>query len=491
MTHEPDAPGVPPQPFIPTPAGDAVVPDPPARPPGPPLTGRALGADGPSSKRRVVAWAMWDWGTQPFNTVVTTFVFAVYITSDAFGETDSNSVALSISTAIAGFFIAALAPVLGQNADRSGHTVRTLRLLTWAVALICGGLYFIAPDPKYLWFGLGLLGLGTVASEIAGANYNSLITRVATQQNVGRVSGLTWGVGYLGGIVVLLAIYFLFINADAATHRTVIGFENTDSIGVRVSMIVCMAWTLLFTIPTFVSLRDRPPPAGSPPKTSFARSYVELGRGIRGLWRTQRQIVFFLLASALFRDGLAGVFAFGAVIASGTFGFDAGQIIIFGAAANVTAGVATIIVGWVDDWLGPKTVIMAALSTLVVSCVLVFVLHDRGPTVFWVLGLVMSACVGPAQASSRSFLARLVPEGRAGEIFGLYTTTGRVASFISPVLLAAMIGLGHVVLGPGAQAQHWGILGITVVLAAGLAVMIPVKPAGQQAQIDAGPDAAR
>ena len=432
-----------------------------------------------ASRKTIVAWALWDWGTQPFNTVITTFVFSVYITSQAFGLTDATSVKLSISTAIAGFLIAALAPVLGQNADRTGHTVRDLRLLTWGVAAISAALYFVAPRPAFLWLGLGLLAVGTVVSEIAGVNYNALLNRVASAKNVGKVSGFGWGMGYLGGIIVLLALYFLFIKPQV----TILGIPNDDSMGIRLSMIACGVWTLLFTIPPFLALRDRPPQPGvhHHARAGVVESYVSLGRTIRSLWRHQRQTLAFLAASALFRDGLAGVFAFGAVIAAGTFGFSSGTVIIFGAAANIIAGVATMLVGLLDDKLGPKAVILGTLGVLVVAGLGVFVLHDRGPLVFWVLGLVMSACVGPAQAASRSFLARLVPVGRSGEIFGLYATTGRVVSFLSPVAFGAMIGLGHLVLGADVQTQYWGILGIVLVLACGLVVTIPVRPVSQHA----------
>jgi MFS transporter, UMF1 family len=425
-----------------------------------------------SSKKRVIAWGMWDWGAQPFNTVITTFVFSVYLTSSAFGETNFTSMALAVSTGLAGLFVALLAPVLGQNSDRSGKTVRNLKIQTWILAVLSAGLFFVRPEPAYLVLGLVLLGAGSVVSEIAGVNYNATIDQVATPGTVGRVSGFGWGMGYLGGILVLLLLFFLFIEPEVGLF----GVSDEAALDIRVSMLVCGLWIAIFTIPAFVVLRDRPRPLA--PRVGVVDSYRLVWRSIRGLWGTSRHTVYFLMASALFRDGLAGVFAFGAILAAGTFGLSAGEVIIFGAAANIVAGLATMAFGLLDDWIGPKKVILICLASLVALGLLIFVFHDGGKTVFWVLGLLLTVFVGPAQAASRSFLARLIPQGKSGEIFGLYATTGRVVSFLSPLAFGAFIAVGALVTGQD-NTQYWGILGIVLILAAGFLVMLPVKEHGE------------
>ena len=425
-----------------------------------------------SSKKRVIAWGMWDWGAQPFNTVITTFVFSVYLTSSAFGETNFTSMALAVSTGLAGLFVALLAPVLGQNSDRSGKTVRNLKIQTWVLAVLSAGLFFVRPEPAYLVLGLVLLGAGSVVSEIAGVNYNATIDQVATPRTVGRVSGFGWGMGYLGGILVLLLLFFLFIEPEVGLF----GVSDEGALDIRVSMLVCGLWIAIFTIPAFVVLRDRPRPLA--PRVGVVDSYRLVWRSIRGLWGTSRHTVYFLMASALFRDGLAGVFAFGAILAAGTFGLSAGEVIIFGAAANIVAGLATMAFGLLDDWIGPKKVILICLASLVALGLLIFVFHDGGKTVFWVLGLLLTVFVGPAQAASRSFLARLIPQGKSGEIFGLYATTGRVVSFLSPLAFGAFIAVGALVTGQD-NTQYWGILGIVLILAAGFLVMLPVKEHGE------------
>lgn len=439
----------------------------------------ALRAEGQGGLSRILGWAMWDWGSQPFNTVITTFVFAVYLTSESFGSTNTTSTALAISTAVSGLLVALLAPVLGQNSDRSGRGVRNLRIQTWILAALSAALFFVRPEPAFLVVGLVLLGAGSIISEIASVNYNASIEQVASPRNVGRVSGFGWGMGYLGGILVLLLIYFLFIQPDVGLF----GVTGDAGMDIRVSMIVCGVWILLFTLPAFFVLKDTPKDAV--PRVGVVDSYKLVWDSLRRLWGQSRHTVYFLGASALFRDGLAGVFAFGAILAAGTFGLSAGEVIIFGAVANIVAGIATMLFGLLDDVLGPKRVILISLVALTALGLGIFVLHDGGKPVFWTLGLAMTAFVGPAQASSRSFLARVIPEGQGGEIFGLYATTGRVVSFLAPAAFGLFIWIGSVVTGE-TNTQYWGILGIALVLVAGLAVLIPVKTPEQQVGSQAG-----
>lgn len=412
---------------------------------------------------KVFSWGMWDWGTQPFATVITTFVFSVYLTSDAFGDNDTTSMALALATGIAGLFIALLAPVLGQGSDRSGRRMFNLRWQTWALAGISAALWFVAPEPSYLILGLVLLGIGNVVAEIANVNYYASIDQVATPKSVGRVSGLGWGMGYIGGIAILLLIVALR-GGD---------FSADD---VRFSMLLCGAWTLVFTIPIFVALRDRPR-VNPLPRQTLRQAYAALFASLKRLNRASPNTIRFLIASALFRDGLAGVFVFGGVLAQGTFGFTFDEVIVFGIVANLAAGLSTMAFGLLDDRVGPKKVIMISLVALILLGATIFVLHDGGKTVFWICGLAMTLFVGPAQSASRSFLARATPAGKSGELFGLYATTGRVVSFLAPLAFGAAIGIGAAVTGRG-DAQYFGILGIVLVLLVGALALLPVKEGG-------------
>ena len=440
------------------------------------VSGRPGAGAGRILTRPVLAWATYDWGSAAFNAVITTFVFTVYLTSAPFGPKDETSSALGLGLALAGAVIAVLAPVTGQRADRAGRRTFWLGVNTAVVVACSAGLYLVRPDPSYLWLGVGLVALGNIFQEFAGVQYNAMLPTISTPSTIGRVSGLGWGSAYLGGIVLLSLLVVGFINPDVGWF----GVTHDDGQNVRVAMLVAAAWLGVFSIPLLVTVRD-PRPAGDarPARGSIAASYRTLWRTVRGLWRTDRHTLYFLVASAVFRDGLAGVFTFGGVIAAGTFGLSPGSVIVFGIAANVAAGIATVSLGVLDDRLGAKRVMVASLIAMCLAGLGIFALHDRGPAAFWVLGLVLCIFVGPVQSASRTFLARVIPTGREGEMFGLYATTGRAVSFLAPMLFAAGIEVGRRVVAPGQGAQHWGILGLIVVLLAGLLLLLPVHATPQ------------
>ncbi|WP_130176751.1 MFS transporter [Cryobacterium sp. SO1] len=412
----------------------------------------------------VLAWSLWDWGSAAFNAVVTTFVFAVYLTGSSFGDEDAVAAQLGWALAIAGLIIAVLAPVTGARSDSSGRRKFWLGVNTCIVVALTAGMFFVLPSPEYLLLGLVLLAAGNVFFELAGVSYNAMLAQVSTPRTIGKVSGFGWGMGYIGGIVLLLIVYFGFISPEVGLF----GVTSENGLAVRVTMLIAAAWFGLFALPLLLRVPEyRAPDAAARAKVGFFQSYVELGRDVARLWKTNRQVVYFLVASAIFRDGLAGVFTFGGVLAASVFGFSPGEVIIFAIAANVVAGIATISVGVLDDRLGAKPVIVTALVGLIISGSLVFLLHDGGQIVFWTAGLALCLFVGPAQSASRTFLARIIPAGREGEVFGLYATTGRAASFLAPTAFALMVTFFG--------ATYWGILGIVLVLVIGLLLLLPVK----------------
>src|SRR5918998_422689 len=308
--------------------GPTATPEPGSSLTAPSVTGLELQAEAP--RRQVISWALWDWATQPFNSVIITFVFtALYLTRDAFLAPEvaalpaddpvheralaGLSSGLGLWITISGILIAVLAPVLGQRADVDGRRKAWLGGSTIALVACMFALFFVRADPAYFVLGAVLIALGSVASEIAGVNYNALLVHVSTPKTVGRVSGLGWGLGYTGGILALVIV----VVADRFDW---FGLPTDDGLPFRVIAVGCAIWAIAFGWPVFKYVPEAPP-AVDRTRVGLVEGYKVLGRDVVDLYRNARTTFWFLLASAVYRDGLAGVFTFGAIIAGVSFGF--------------------------------------------------------------------------------------------------------------------------------------------------------------------------
>ncbi|NDL56858.1 MFS transporter [Phytoactinopolyspora mesophila] len=414
-----------------------------------------------ANRRARVAWAFWDWGSQSFNSIILTFVFTVYLTEAVAADADTGSRDLGIALTVAGAIVAVLAPVTGQRSDASGRRKLWLGVHSALVIGCMAAMFFVRPDPSYLLLGLVLVGLASIFSEFAGVNYNAMLVQVSTRETIGRVSGFGWAMGYFGGLAGLVVVLFAFVQPEVG----IFGVTSDDGMDIRAVAVFCATWFAVFAIPLFLFVPEAPP-SGDPTRRNILASYALLGKRIARMWRTERRTLWFLGASAIYRDGLAAIFTFAGVIAAGTFGFTSTEVIVFAVAANLAAGLGALIGGRVDDRLGPKTVIVGGLTTLVIAGIAIVAVPE--PPMFWVGGLVLASLVGPIQSASRTFLARITPSGLEGEAFGLYATMGRAVSFTGPLAFSGFIALFGT--------QRAGMVGILLVLILGLVAVLGVRP---------------
>lgn len=420
-------------------------------------------------KLATFSWALWDWAEQPYPTLIQTFIFATYITSSAFGDPDANTQALSTAMLIAGFFVAIISPVFGRRADEAGKRKFWLLINSAILIAIMAASYFVAPSPEFLIFGLVLYGLGTVVQESAFINYYAMLKQISNESNIGKVSGFAWALGYVGGILLLMFSLIGFYLPEAPWF----GVSTANAENIRVMFLFSAIWMTVFTIPLALFV---PEVAANPnrKKETLIGAYVALWSQLKTLRAQAPETLKFLISSAIYRDGLAGVFTFGAVLGTVAFGFTTTEVMFFGIAANLVAGLGAALGGIFDKILGTRNTIIVALSGLIIAGTGVFVFAEVGQITYWIGGLALCLFVGPAQASSRTFVARFTPEGREGEVFGLYQTTGRAASFLSPlffntgITIAAGLGI--------ANPSIFGVIGLIIVLAVGLWLLSRVNP---------------
>ncbi|MFM6962904.1 MAG: MFS transporter, partial [Micrococcales bacterium] len=389
------------------------------------------------ARRRKLAtysWALWDWAEQPYPTIIQTFVFPVYLAGAVAAEGTNVDAQIGVATALAGLLLAITAPIIGRRSDENGKRKFWLIFNTFVLVAIMGASFFIEPRPEFLLAGLALYAIGSVIQESAFINYYAMLKGVASEKNIGKVSGYAWGLGYVGGIILLAISLFGFILPGSGADDN--GFH------VRIVFVFAAIWTAVFSLPMLFFVPEIPAKVGYK-KETISQSYRSLFKQLATLRRQAPETFKFLISSAIYRDGLAGVFTFGAVLGSLAFGFSQTQIIMFGIVANLVAGIGAGIGGVLDDKIGSRTVILASLFGLMVAGTSVFVFASYGQITYWIGGLALCLFVGPAQASSRTFVSRFTPHGREGEVFGLYQTTGRAVSFLSGSLWTISISVAH------------------------------------------------
>lgn len=421
-----------------------------------------------ASRGKVVAWALWDCGVTGMNAVVVTFVFTVYLTGSVgqglAGDTSPVSWLGRVLT-IAGLTVAVLAPVTGVWVQAPRMRRGALTVLTAGAVVLTASMSIIREDPSYLFLGLGLVAATAACTDLASVPYNAMLRQLSTPENSGRISGFGWASGYVGSVVLLLIVYVGFIEGSGDT-RGLLGIPAADGQNVRSAMLLTAAWLALFALPLLLNAH-RIAPADHLPRDRIGvlGAYRKLWADLSMEWRRDRNLVYYLMASAVFRDGLAGVFAFGAVLGVNVYGISQANVLVFGMAACVIAAVGAVTGGLLDDRVGSKPVIVGSLVATIAAGLTLLCLS--GSVAFWVCGLLLCLFVGPAQSSARTLLLRMVEHGHEGVAFGLYTMTGRALSFLAPWMFYTFVDLFG--------ADRAGLAGLCLVLFVGLLAMLGVR----------------
>ena len=421
-----------------------------------------------AARARVVAWALWDCGSTGVSAIVVTFVFSVYLTRSVGDDLPGGTTPASLlgwALFFSGVTVALLAPVTGAWVDAAQRRRRTLAVLTAMVVLLTSAMSLIRDDASYLLAGLLLLGFTAACNDLASVPYNAMLRQLTTPETSGRVSGFGWAAGYIGSMVLLIVVYGGFITGDGPTAG-LLDLPTADGQNVRAAMLVTAVWMAAFAMPVLIAA---PPPVDiEPPARSSSGvlgAYRKLWSDLGAEWRRDRNVVYYLLASAVFRDGLAGIFTFGAVLGVTVYGISVADVLLFGISANVVAAAGAVLGGLLDDRVGSKTVILGSLAAMI--AVGLTLMASSGAATFWVCGLLLCLFIGPTQSSARTLLLRMTAHGKEGVAFGLYTMTGRAVAPLAPFMFSTFVAVFG--------ADRAGIGGLLLVLAAGFIAMLAVR----------------
>ncbi|WP_275786692.1 MFS transporter [Pararhizobium gei] len=446
--------------------------------------------DEPKLRRRGLwGWMLFDWAAQPFFTVVITFIFGPYFVSRLTDDPVHGQAMWGYTITIAGFIIAVLSPVLGSIADQTGRRKPWIGVFAVIKITALLLLWYAVPGSPLIYPFI-LIVLASVAAEFSIVFNDSMMPRLVSESQIGRISNIAWGLGYLGGMIVLISVVGL-LAADPESGKTILGLDPLFGLNpltgddARVTGPIAGLWYLVFILPMFLFTPDAP---HVPLKAAAA-----VRTGLTELWRTIAELkertglLKFLIARMIFQDGVNGLLALGGTFAAGMFAWQTVELGVYGIILNVVAIGGCLVAGGLDSRLGSKTIILASLICLTIA-LLGIVSTGPGYTLFGLLqlspadsgglfgtaaekayilfGLLVGIAFGPVQASSRSYLARSVSPEEAGRFFGLYALSGRATSFLAPAAVAT------VTLATGSA--RLGMATLVVFLAVGLLILLKI-----------------
>ncbi len=408
------------------------------------------------SRLMIGSWACYDFANSPFTTLVLTFVYATYFTQAIATDPITGTVLWSRAIALSALIAGVCSPILGFFADRLGYRKNWLIFFTVMCAAATVGLYGVLPGQ--VTTALILIVIANTAYELAMVFYNAFLPDITPVERIGRISGYGWGLGYLGGLLVLIFVLIAFVQPDVPWF----GVTKIDGQNIRVTNVVVAAWLVVFSVP-FVLWVPEVKPSISHRKIHFLSSLSQLQITFRRILKF-KEVCRFLMARFIFNNGLVTIFLFGGIYAAESFGFTLQEVLIFGIALNVTAGFGAFLMGYLDDLFGGKKTIIISLVGLILAVALAVLTSSK--LMLWVSGMVIGVFSGPNQSASRSLMARLVPSDSQAQFFGFYAFSGKFTAFLGPLLF------GIVTQWTGSQ--RWGLSVVLVMLFLGMLIMLPL-----------------
>ncbi|TXI05827.1 MAG: MFS transporter [Pseudorhodobacter sp.] len=451
-----------------------------------------------SPKKRIWGWWFFDWASQPVNTLLLTFIFGPYFAEVARGyfmgagmEEEAAKAAAQSYWAF-GLFLASLAvmilaPILGAIADGSGRRLVWVWFFSAVYVVSAWALWYVAPGGEIgtLRWAMFFFGLAFLSMEFATVFTNALMPGLSGEDDMGKISGSGFAFGYLGGLIALFIMLLLF--AEGGNGTTLIGREPLFGLdpeareGTRSVGPFSALWYLVFMVPFFLWVKEPKVAAG---RVHLGAAMASVAEFIRGL-RFRRSLAAYLGSSLFYRDALNGLYTFGGIYASNVLGWEVTQIGIFGIVGGATAVLTSWIAGKMDSGRGPKPVIVWSILILLIVCTVVVGMDreqiwgmpldsasNTPDIIFFICGALIGGAGGPLQASSRTMLLRHTTPDRATEAFGMFALSGKVASFLTPGLVALATHFS--------QSARIGIAPVILLFLIALVLLVWVNPKGER-----------
>jgi len=393
-------------------------------------------------KREIFGWAMFDFADSAFATTILAVIFNQYfVTVVAGGEKGIHFLGLHLHGASLFTFVvslsmtiaAILSPFLGAVADTSGSKKRFLMTFCYGAIVVTGLLYYVHEGNT--WSGALLFMLANVGFACGNVFYNAFLPEISTPETIGRISGLGWALGYIGGGT-LLAINLIMLKYPGWLGRPE-GYFTVQDCFLSVAL-----WWFVFSLPTFFFLKEKRWASPSIRGSRFRQGVDRLRHTFRRI-RTFRELTKFLVAFLIYNDGIETVIVMASIFGAQVLGMRTEEIILFFLMIQGIAFFGSVAFGFLADAIGNKKTVMISLGiwSLIVIWAFTLGLFFDPLTEYWILGALAGTVLGGTQAASRSLQGLFTPEENSAEFFGFFAVSGRFASVFGPLIYGILIAI--------------------------------------------------
>ena len=405
--------------------------------------------------KKIFNFALYDFANSAFTTIIITFIFSTYFAKQIAPNPVLGQSYWGWTIGITGVVVALVGPLLGTIADKKNYSEFFIKIFTIICISLTCLLWFSKPSEKYLIYTLFIVGLANIFYELSLIFYNSTLKKISESNNLGKSSGFSFALGYIGGIIVLIICITIFIDNDSLPF----GLSKENSENVRATSILVAFWYLIFSMPFLFNLK-KTNKNEIEKKINYTKNFKELiwDKGLNNIGK-------FLLARMLYADGLNAIIIMGGIFAVGVFSLEIKDLLVLSVLMNITAFIGAIVGGYANDRFSSKSVIIFSLIGLILSSSIILFLKSK--IIFLFFASINGFFIGPVQSASRVFMTKSIDENNQASGFGLFALSGKLTSFIGPLLVSTITYISN--------SQKIGFSSAIALLLIGLLVLLKVK----------------
>ena len=405
--------------------------------------------------KKIINFAFYDFANSAFTTIIITFIFSTYFAKQIAPNPVLGQSYWGWTIGITGILVAIIGPLLGSVADKKNFTNLFIKLFTVICIILTSLLWFSKPSEKYLIYTLVVVGLANLFYELSLIFYNSILKSITRTNNLGKSSGFSFALGYIGGILVLIICIKIFIDNTTFPF----GLTKENSANIRATSIVVALWYLIFSIPFLFSLKKKI----ENKKNGFTNSISKIKELV---WNNGlNNIGKFLIARMLYADGLNAIIVMGGIFAVGVFNLEIKDLLLLSILMNITAFIGAILGGYANDKFTSKFVIIFSLIGLIISSTIILFIQSN--IFFLIFASINGLFIGPIQSASRVFITKSIDENSQASGFGLFALSGKLTSFIGPLLVSTVTFITN--------SQRIGFSAAIFLLFIGFLILLKVK----------------